>query len=124
MPVIATLGLDPASGALYNINADTSAAALAHALAADWLLLVGSPGGVLRNPDDPASRMERLGRAEAQQLVASGAISAGMQAKVEEALALAARGRVQVAALAADAPDTLLRAASGRNFPGTIFGGD
>ena len=122
VPVIATLGLDPEHGALYNINADTSAVAVARALAADWLLLVGISGGVWRNPEDPASRIKRLGSDEARQLVAAGAIRAGMQVKVEEALALAGQGTVQVAALAADAPDALLCAVSGRNFPGTIFG--
>ena len=54
MPVISPLSAD-ASGTLLNINADTVAAALAAALAAEKMILITGAPGILENRDDPAS---------------------------------------------------------------------
>ncbi len=49
-----------ATAPVYNINADIVANQLAGALAADALVLVTDAPGVLRDVDDPASRIPRL----------------------------------------------------------------
>ncbi|HEY0135019.1 MAG TPA: acetylglutamate kinase, partial [Nannocystis sp.] len=86
-PVVNTLGIDPAKGEVYNINADTVASAIAAALKVDHLFLMTGVPGVLQNKDDPSTRIPRLTAAEARQAIASGVIVGGMIPKVEEALA-------------------------------------
>jgi len=86
-PVVNTLGIDPAKGEIYNINADTVASAIAAALKVDHLFLMTGVPGVLGNKDDPATRIPRLTAAEARAAIASGVIVGGMIPKVEEALA-------------------------------------
>src|SRR5262249_20525685 len=64
VPVLACLGLDPESGAVFNINADVVATQLAAALVADKLLLITGTPGVLGDVKDPTTRIPRLSRAE------------------------------------------------------------
>lgn len=91
-PVVNTLGIDPDSGAVFNINADTVASAIAAALRVDHLFLMTGVPGVLRDKDDPATRIPRLTGAEARAAIARGVIVGGMIPKVEEALANIALG--------------------------------
>lgn len=91
VPVLSPLGLGPsvepgADPQVYNINADTVAAAVAGALKADHLLLVTAVGGVRRDKNDPASRIPVLGAAAARTAIEDGTIAGGMIPKVEEAL--------------------------------------
>lgn len=86
-PVINTLGIDPASGQVYNINADTVASAIAAALRVDHLFLMTGVPGVLRDRDDPTTRIPRLTADEARGAIADKVIVGGMIPKVEEALA-------------------------------------
>lgn len=86
-PVVNTLGIDPARGEVYNINADTVASAIAASLKVDHLFLMTGVPGVLQNKDDPSTRIPRLTAAEARAAIASGVIVGGMIPKVEEALA-------------------------------------
>jgi len=91
VPVIACLGAD-ASGNVYNINADTVGNQLAAALKADRLFLITSTPGVLRDVNDPSSRLTRLTMAEAKQAIADGIVTGGMIAKLEEAMAVIDQG--------------------------------
>jgi acetylglutamate kinase len=97
-PVVNSLGIAAAArpGAaacdVFNINADTVAAALAAALAVDHLFLVTDVPGILRDRDDPSSRIPRLSAADARAAIERGTIVGGMIPKVEEALANLARG--------------------------------
>lgn len=91
LPVIACLGAD-ASGHVFNINADMVGNQLAAALGAERLFLVTSTPGVLRNVNDPASRLTRLTRAEAKAAIADGTVTGGMIAKLEEAMAVVDQG--------------------------------
>lgn len=91
VPVIACLGAD-ASGAVYNINADTVATRVAVALGADALVLVTDVPGVLGDVAVPTSLMARLTRAEGARAIAEGAITKGMIPKIEEAFAAIADG--------------------------------
>lgn len=95
-PVVNTLGIDAAAtGAtcpVYNINADTVAAALAAALRVDHLFALTNVPGVLRDRSDPESRIPRLDEASARAAIAGGVIVGGMIPKVEEALDNLAQG--------------------------------
>lgn len=85
-PVVCPLGRGE-DGALYNINADTAAAALAKALPARKLVYVSDVPGLLRDPADPATLIETLHRDDVPALVADGTISGGMIPKIESCLA-------------------------------------
>ncbi len=125
VPVVSSLGV--ADGArpgepceVYNINADTVAAALAAAVRADHLILVTDVPGVLRDRDDRASVIPRLSRREAQDAIASGVIQGGMIPKVEEALDNLARGIGAVHILGAE-PGALAQAVAAPGRRGTVL---
>ena len=58
LPVVSPISADEA-GTLLNINADTVASALAVALGAEKLILLGEAPGLLANPEDPDSVVSR-----------------------------------------------------------------
>jgi acetylglutamate kinase len=91
VPVIACLGADP-EGNVFNINADLVGNQLAAALRADRLFLVTSTPGVLRDVNDPASRLTRITCADARAAIADGSVTGGMIAKLEEAMAVIGQG--------------------------------
>lgn len=91
LPVIACLGAD-AAGAVYNINADLVGNQLAAALRAQRLFLVTSTPGVLRDVNDPSSRLTRITCEEARRAIAEGVVTGGMIAKLEEAMAVVDQG--------------------------------
>ena len=97
VPVLSSLGVDggPAGAAtrqVYNINADTVAAAVAGALRVDHLFLVTGIGGVLRDKDDPTTRIPVLRARQARQAIADGTVVGGMIPKIEEALDILRQG--------------------------------
>jgi len=71
---------------IYNINADTVASAAAAALRVDHLFLMTGVPGVLRDKDDPTTRIGELDETAARGAIADGVIVGGMIPKVEEAL--------------------------------------
>lgn len=91
VPVIACLGADP-EGNTYNINADLVGNQLAAALKASRLFLVTSTPGVLRDVNDPSSRLTRLTCAEAKAAIADGTVTGGMIPKLEEAMGVIGEG--------------------------------
>jgi acetylglutamate kinase len=96
-PVMNTLGVEEAKGdhhpcQVFNINADTVASALAAELKAEHLFFVTAVPGVLRNADDPGSRIPRLTEKEARKAIADGDVKGGMIVKLEEALRNLQRG--------------------------------
>ncbi len=113
LPVLACLGVEPGQpgggGAIYNINADTVAAALSRALPAQRLVLV-SDVPVRRELADARSRIDTLSAAEARALIRDGVARGGMVAKLEEACGALDQG-VQEVLITADlaAETTTLR---------------
>jgi acetylglutamate kinase len=71
---------------VYNINADTVSSALAAALGADHLFLMTGVPGVLRDKDDPSTRIPTLTASGARDAIADGVVVGGMIPKIEEAL--------------------------------------
>ena len=71
MPVVSTIGSDP-TGQAYNINADTVAGAIAAALGAEKIVYLTDVEGLLRDVDDPASLISRIGVDELQAMLDDG----------------------------------------------------
>jgi acetylglutamate kinase len=95
LPVVSPLSRSEAAGAesvALNVNGDDAAATLAAALEADELLLVADVAGVLVD----GCIVPELAPVGAGQLIANGAASGGMVAKLEAALAALASGVARV----------------------------
>lgn len=82
IPVIAPIGVG-SGGETYNINADTSAGAIASALGAARLLMLTDVAGVL---SDTKQLMPEITVERARTLIQAGTISGGMIPKVETCL--------------------------------------
>lgn len=107
IPVVSTLGCD-AKGNVYNINADTAAAHIAGALKAKRLINMTDIAGILRDRDDPASLISRIGTKEAEKLFENGVISGGMIPKVECCIDAIRRGVDKVIILDGRVPHAIL----------------
>src|SRR3990172_1365138 len=85
VPVIPSVagGVD---GALFNVNADTTAARVAAALGAEELIQVTDSGGVWGIKDRPSSVIEDLDLTETRRLLSQGVASEGMRPKLETAI--------------------------------------
>ena len=94
IPVVAPVGFG-SDGETYNINADTSAGAIAGALKATRFLLLTDVAGVL---DKDKKLISDLSAAQARALIKDGTISGGMIPKVETCL-LAVDGGVEAAVI-------------------------
>jgi acetylglutamate kinase len=88
IPVIAPIGVG-GSGETYNINADTSAGAIASALGAARLLMLTDVPGVL---SDTKQLMPEITVERAKTLIQAGTISGGMIPKVETCLNAVEKG--------------------------------
>jgi acetylglutamate kinase len=88
IPVIAPIGVG-SSGETYNINADTSAGAIASALGAARLLMLTDVPGVL---SDTKQLMPEITVERAKTLIQTGTISGGMIPKVETCLNAVEKG--------------------------------
>jgi acetylglutamate kinase len=91
VPVIPSMCITK-EGQKLNVNADTAATAIAQELEAEKLVYLSDVNGVRRAKDDPDSLIHSLTADEAQQLIKSGAIEAGMIPKVQACLETLDRG--------------------------------
>ncbi len=85
VPVVACLGADE-KGNIYNINADTIAGRIARELHAEKLLNLSNVNGVLKDPEDPESRISYLTVTSARTAIEEGIVKAGMLPKVETSI--------------------------------------
>ncbi len=120
VPVLGSLCGDD-QGSVFNINADTVATRLAAAVGAAKLFLISNVPGVLRDRNDPGSRIPRLSPEQAREQIASGTISGGMIPKVEESLAMLAEGIDAIHIVGIDPPQALLDEAVTAGSAGTAF---
>jgi acetylglutamate kinase len=82
LPVVAPLALARRAVHAYNVNADLAAGAIAAELHAQAFVLVTNVPRVLRDPDDPASGIERLTVDEAARFARSDACRSSMKPKL------------------------------------------
>ena len=83
IPVVSTVAQGMDADTAYNINADTAAAKLAVALKAEKLILLTDVHGLLRDPADESTLLQKVGLSEVPLLVREGVIQGGMIPKVE-----------------------------------------
>jgi len=95
VPVVAPVARGE-DGAVYNLNADTAAGALAAALGTEKLVYLTDVEGLYRDLGDEDSLISQIGAAALRKLVDSGSISAGMLPKLRSCMA-ALEGGVQQA---------------------------
>lgn len=81
VPVVASVGVDP-DGQSYNINADTVAGRLAAALGARKAIFLTDVEGIYRDIAEPASLISECRLDDLRELMASGAVGAGMIPKM------------------------------------------
>jgi acetylglutamate kinase len=120
VPVLGSLAADDA-GNVFNINADTVATRVAAKLQAAKLFLVSNVPGVLRNKDDPATRIPTLTAEKAREAISQGVISGGMIVKVEESLSMLEAGIGAIHIVGLDPEDALAREAKEPGAAGTAF---
>lgn len=81
VPIVSTVGAD-ASGQPYNVNADDVARAIAVAMRAEKLIYLTGAPGLLDDPADLASLVQRLTAEEARARISSKGVSGGMIPKL------------------------------------------
>lgn len=82
IPVVAPIGMAD-DGITLNLNADTVAGAIASEVDAEKLIILTDVPGVLRDPDDPSSLIQRIKVDEVPQLIDDGILTGGMIPKIE-----------------------------------------
>ena len=82
IPVVSTIGCDE-TGHVYNINADTAAAAIAASLKAESLISVTDTPGLLMDAKNPDTLIHRIDLKGAEKLKEEGVISGGMIPKID-----------------------------------------
>jgi len=80
-PVISTVGSD-ATGQPYNVNADEAARAIAVAMKAEKIVYLTAVPGLLDNPKDETTLVERLTAAELRERIAHDSVGKGMIPKL------------------------------------------
>jgi len=81
VPVVPPIGQDD-GGQLYNINADTAAAAIARELVAEKIVFLSDVHGIMSDPADPDSLLRTIDRDGIEKLITEGKIEGGMLPKV------------------------------------------
>jgi acetylglutamate kinase len=120
VPVASCLGADE-QGQCYNINADVVAGQVAMALDAKALVLVSDVPGVLRDVNDPTSRIPRLSIKEGRKAIADGTVTKGMIPKLEESFAAIEQGVRAVHVVGRLARGELAREVSEPGSVGTVL---
>ncbi|WP_292888550.1 acetylglutamate kinase [Methanobrevibacter sp. UBA212] len=82
IPVISPVGIAK-DGTSLNLNADTAAGEVASAVGAEKLIILTDVPGVLRDPSDQTSLIQKIKISEVPELIESGIISGGMIPKIE-----------------------------------------
>ena len=81
IPIVSTVGADVA-GQPYNVNADDAARAIAVAMGAEKLIYLTGAPGLLEDPADPSSLVQRLATGEARRRIADASVTGGMIPKL------------------------------------------
>lgn len=82
IPVISPVGIAD-DGSSLNLNADTAAGEIASSVDAEKLIILTDVPGVLRDPNDQNSLIQRIKIDEVPDLIEQGVISGGMIPKIE-----------------------------------------
>lgn len=83
VPVVTPLGTGEADGMIYNVNADTAAAALAKAMKVRKLAFISDVPGLLMDVNDPTSLLATLHISSVEKLKVQGVVGGGMLPKLD-----------------------------------------
>jgi len=119
VPVVAPLAGDP-SGTVYNASADTVAATLAVALAAEKLFFLLPTAGLLRRPEDPASLVPQATLTDLAALEQEGQMSPGLVSKVHAIRSALVGGVTSVHLVSGMQPNALLEEVFTNEGSGTM----
>lgn len=121
IPVIATVGMDEENGVLYNINADTAAAAIAVALQAEKLVTMTDIAGLLRDKDDENTLIPEVELSEIEGYKQQGVISGGMLPKIDGMADAIRRGVNEAVIIDGRVPHSILLEMFSDRGSGTLF---
>ena len=82
IPVISPIGIAE-DGTSLNLNADTAAGEVASAINAEKLIFLTDVPGVLRDPSDPTTLIQKIRVSEVPDLIKEGIITGGMIPKIQ-----------------------------------------
>lgn len=82
IPVVSPIGIAN-DGTTLNLNADTVAGGLASEVDAEKLIILTDVPGVLKDPNDPSSLIQKIRVKEVPNLIEQGIITGGMIPKIE-----------------------------------------
>ena len=119
VPIVSPLSAD-AAGRPLNMNADGIAGALAGALAAEKLLFLIEPAGVLEDPADPGSLLSYLDLADLARLRSAGRLVGGMLPKAAALEAALLSGVPRAHLVSWRSPDALLWEVFSNEGSGTL----
>ena len=81
IPIVSTVGADVA-GQPYNVNADDAARAIAVAMGAEKLIYLTGAPGLLGDPRDSTTLVQRLATGDARRRIADASVTGGMIPKL------------------------------------------
>lgn len=120
IPVIAPIATSKQALA-YNINADSAASSIATSLKADHLIYLSDVPGIMKNPQDPATKIDTIMSHEVEKWIADGTLSGGMIPKAQGAVAALKEGVGAVHLLDGREVHSLLLHLQGKKQIGTTF---
>jgi acetylglutamate kinase len=123
MPVVSPLSAD-SNGVLLNINADTVAAAIGSALAAEKLILCTGAPGILERVEDPSSVISYTDIKGLKRLRDQGSLKAGMLPKAAAVEAAIRNGVRRVHVISYKAQDSVLAEVFTNEGTGTLVVAD
>ena len=107
IPVVSSIACDR-DGNVYNVNADTAAAAIAAAAGATNMIMMTDISGILLDKDDPDTIVPDLSVDRARKMQSEGVIFGGMIPKVECCIDAISRGVDSVVILDGRVPHAIL----------------
>ena len=119
LPVITCIATGD-DGMDYNINADLFAGHLAGALGVDRFIVLTDVDGVMRDVDDPDSRIDSL-HVEELDTLSRDVIQGGMIPKLDSCRIAIESGAGKACIINGTRPDSILEATSGDRFKGTLI---
>jgi acetylglutamate kinase len=118
VPVVTPLGTG-ADGKVYNVNADTAAAALAKAMKVRKLAFISDVPGLLMDVNDPASLLATLRIGSVRKLKEAGIVGGGMLPKLDSCVEAIQAGVGKVHLVDGRMPHSLLLEIFTKNGVGT-----
>lgn len=123
LPVVSSLGAD-SEGSVFNINADTIASEIAAHLKAEKLILLSDVNGIYLDAKDETTKLSRLTKAEAEEMISSGKASGGMVPKLQSLINILNRGVKSAHIIGGNVRNALLSEVFTNEGTGTMLVGE